>query len=76
MIYERKNTCFFYPCKTFANFNFQNELVLRIANSAKMNGNLGGKLLVQKMLLSNEFIVHNILNYNLSSNTVFHALKG
>ena len=51
MIYERKITCFFYHGLTFANINFQNELVFGVADLAQMDENLGGKLLVQKMLL-------------------------
>ena len=31
--------------------NFQNELVISVANSAEMDENLGGELLVQKMHL-------------------------
>ena len=31
--------------------NFQNKLVLGVANSAQMDKKLGGKLLVQKMFL-------------------------
>ena len=51
MIYERKTTCFLYHGQTFVNINFQNELVLGVANSAQMEENVGGKLLVQKILL-------------------------
>ena len=36
--------------------NFQNELVIWVANSAEMDENLGGKLLVQKMHLWNKFM--------------------
>ena len=57
MIYERKIAWFCYHGCPFANINFQNELVLGVAYSAQMDEKLGGKLLVQKILLWNEFMV-------------------
>ena len=37
---EGGKLCFFYHGQTFANINLQNELVLGVAISAQMNGNL------------------------------------
>ena len=48
---------FFYHSETLTNIKLQNELVLGVANSAQMDEKLGEKLLVQKMLLRNEFMV-------------------
>ena len=54
MIYDRKITCSFYHGETFANVKFQNKLVLGVAKAAQMDEKLGGKLLVQNILLWKE----------------------